>query len=124
MRELEVGKGPTGMKQNAISFFVEKMDSLKEKKEYISVNRVKEIADTILVTQKIIDNQNDKIFESDDQLIWFAREFMWESRYGQLNNIEYFITYVISKEKGNPTIDEVKEALKNIENLETGADVV
>lgn len=112
MRELEVGKGPTGMKQNAISFFVEKMDSLKEKKEYISVNRVKEIADTILVTQKIIDNQNDKIFESDDQLIWFAREFMWESRYGQLNNIEYFITYVISKEKGNPTIDEVKEALK------------
>ena len=37
---------------------------------------------------------------------------MWESRYGQLNNIEYFITYVISKEKGNPTIDEVKEALK------------
>ena len=31
MRELEVGKGPTGMKQNAISFFVEKMDSLKEK---------------------------------------------------------------------------------------------
>lgn len=112
MRELEVGKGPTGMKQNAISFFVEKMDSLKEKKEYISVNRVKEIADTILVTQKIIDNQNDKIFESNDQLIWFAREFMWESRYGQLNNIEYFITYVISKEKGNPTIDEVKEALK------------
>lgn len=112
MRELEVGKGPTGMKQNAISFFVEKMDLLKEKKEYISVNRVKEIADTILVTQKIIDNQNDKIFESDDQLIWFAREFMWESRYGQLNNIEYFITYVISKEKGNPTIDEVKEALK------------
>lgn len=112
MRELEVGKGPTGMKQNAISFFVEKMDLLKEKKEYISVNRVKEIADTILVTQKIIDNQNDKIFESDDQLIWFAREFMWESRYGQLNNVEYFITYVISKEKGNPTIDEVKEALK------------
>ena len=112
MRELEVGKGPTGMKQNAISFFVEKMDLLKEKKEYISVNRVKEIADTILVTQKIIDNQNDKIFESDDQLIWSAREFMWESRYGQLNNVEYFITYVISKEKGNPTIDEVKEALK------------
>ena len=112
MRELEVGKGPTGMKQNAISFFVEKMDLLKEKKEYISVNRVKEIADTILLTQKIIDNQNDKIFESDDQLIWFAREFMWESRYGQLNNVEYFITYVISKEKGNPTIDEVKEALK------------
>lgn len=29
MRELEVGKGPTGMKQNAISFFVEKMDLLK-----------------------------------------------------------------------------------------------
>lgn len=99
------------MKQNAITFFVENIDKIRSKSDKIRIEVFSDIADTIIETQKIIDKKNTEDFK-ENNLKWFARELIGESKYWNLRNMVFYIVYRISKKKGAIKEKNVEKALE------------
>ena len=99
------------MRQNAITFFVENIDKIRSKSDKIRIEVFSDIADTIIETQKIIDKKNTENIK-EDNLKWFARELISESKYWNLRNIVFYIVYRISENKGATEEEDVEKALK------------
>ncbi|MCR5736842.1 MAG: DUF262 domain-containing protein [Eubacterium sp.] len=99
------------LKQNAITFFVQNYDVIIKEEESINIDVFCKIADTMLETQKIIDQHGEEIFKSGEE-IWFSRELIGEAKYWNLKNIVFFLVHKISLEKGSPKKEEIKVALE------------